>query len=239
MNLLIPDTTDISELQRLETLLPAELHSLVVLTRSTKVNPALIATEKVGKKRFAIQIDLVHWQQLSTNHRDLLFWHEVSRIHNKTVSQFSREKVVMSTGLFFSLVEVISQNILSLSVALVATGLAGYQLYQRNRGERSLREATAADRNAIALAIQFGYSFSQACSSLHAALKILAKRTSQKSLWRKYQVRLRVLEIFAAKPNEPLRQTSLGLGVTTASRKVLNVASNPFTCDTELFDKLQ
>lgn len=199
MNSLISEPIERREIRRLETLLPSELHSHVMLIQATRVNPVLIATEKVDKKRFTIQIDLIHWCQLSTKQRDLLFWHEVARIQNRTTIQFPWELTVISTGLSISLVEVLSQNVLPLTVALVVTGLAGHQLYQRNRGERSLREATIADRNAINLAIQFGYSFAEAYISLHDALKMLAKQTSQKWLWKKYQVRLRVLEILATK----------------------------------------
>jgi len=206
------------ELERLKALLPSKFRLQVAIIRASKVNPTIITTEKVGESRFAIQIDLIYWQQLSNNQRDLLFWHEVSRIQNKTVIGSSWETVVMGTGLFASLIGVGSQNILSLSVALVVTGLAGYQLYQRNRGERSLREATAADQNAINLATQFGYSFSQAYSSLHDALTTLSKQTSQKSLWRKYQVRLRVLSILAAKRKNCLQ-------LSPSKRKVFSLPS--------------
>jgi Protein of unknown function (DUF3318) len=105
---------------------------------------------------------------------------------------------VMGVGLGFAFVEVSSQNVISLAAALVAVALSGHQLYQQNRGERSLREAVAADRRAIQLATESGYSFSDASTSLYSALKLLAK-SAQRSDWQRHQVRLRALEILATK----------------------------------------
>ncbi len=108
----------------------------------------------------------------------------------------------MIAGLSVAWIEILSQNFLSLSFALVATGLAGNQLYQRQYGERSLRAAAKADQTAIALAIQSGYSCSQAHRSLQEALRLLIRKTPQKSLWRRYQVRLSVLD-FATEVGKP------------------------------------
>ena len=165
-----------------------------------------------------MQIDLMRWQELNSDQRDLLFWHEVARIQNRTVA-LQWERTVLIIGLLISLTELLSQNLLSLSVSLAVALLAGYQLYQRNQGERSLREATLADQSALNLAVQFGYSLSQAYSSLHNALKTLSSQTSQKSLWRKYQVRLQVLEICAEKKRLP-RQSVL-IGTVAADEKLL------------------
>jgi hypothetical protein len=227
------------EIQRLEALLPEQLRSRVAVIRAVKPSSAVVATEKVGKGKFAIQIDLIRWHQLNTNQRDLLFWHEVSRIQNKTVTRFSWEMAVMSAGLAVALIELSSQNLLSLSGALVVAALAGNQLYQRNRGERSLKEATTADQNAIDLAIQSGYSVSQACQSLQDALKALAKQTSQKSLWRKYQVRLRVLEMFAEKTRSASQPVALELGVPVVRNKAQALTANNFVYETELLNRLQ
>jgi hypothetical protein len=158
----------------------------------------VITTERTQKHQFAIQIDCIRWQTLQASQQDLLFWHEVARIQSKTVPKFGWEMTVMFVSLGFALLEVSSQNVISLTAALVAIALSGHQLYQRNRGERSLREAVAADHRAIQLATEFGYSFSEASSSLHSALKLLAKSAAQQSNWQKYQVRLRALEILAA-----------------------------------------
>ena len=51
--------------------------------------------------------------------------------------------MLLGTGL--ALMEISAQNVISLSAALVAVGLAAYQFYQQNRGEQSLREAVNAD----------------------------------------------------------------------------------------------
>ena len=224
MNLLVSESVEISEIQRLKALIPSDLRPRVVIVQTVRVNPALVTTEKVSKKQFSIGIDLIRWQQLSVNQRDLLFWHEVSRIQNKNINRFPWELVVVGTGLSVSLIEVVSQNILSLSFALVATVLGGHQLYQRHQGERSLREATAADRNAIRLAVQFDYPFAKACSSLQDALEVLTRQPSQKSLWKKYQVRLRALEIFAEENRKPSRRASLKLENTET--EIQNLTSN-------------
>ncbi len=90
--------TEQSEIQRLKTLLPDELKSQVAIVRTVEVNPLLIRTEKVGKNRSAIQIDLIQWQELNVDQRNLLFWHEVARVQNQTVSRFPWETVVLVSG---------------------------------------------------------------------------------------------------------------------------------------------
>lgn len=189
-------SAEVSELQRLTHLVPIQIRSRVSVVRSTDIHPPLISTERSQKHRFAIQIDCIRWQRLNPNQKDLLFWHEVARIQSKTVPYWGWELPVMGVGLTLALLEISSQNVISLSAALVAVLLAGYQLYQRNRGERSLREAVSADRQAIYLATVSGYSFSEALRSLYTGLKVLAK-SAQQSNWQKYQVRLRALEILA------------------------------------------
>ncbi len=201
--------TEIDEVQRLDGLLPLDWASQMRLSnikivRSPDVNPALITTARIGKQQFAIQVDWVSWGRLPTHQRDLLFWHEVARIQHRTVNHFAWEMPVMIGGLAFSLTEVAAQNIILLVLGLVVAGLAGNQLYQRHRGEQSLREAAAADQQAIALAIQFGYSFRSACNSLYDVLCHLAQETTHKSRWKTYQVRLRALEILASEqPVQP------------------------------------
>ncbi len=198
---LLTDRAETFELQRLTHLLSIEMQSQVSIRRSTEINPSLIATERTKKNRFVIQIDCIRWQKLNANQQDLLFWHEVARIQSKTVPQFGWELPVMGVGLGFSLIEICSQNVISLAAALVAVALAGHQLYQRNRGERSLREATAADRQAIYFATESGYSFSNALTSLYSALRLLAK-SAQQSDWQRYQVRLRALEILVTREKQ-------------------------------------
>jgi Protein of unknown function (DUF3318) len=197
MNSSTSELAEAQELQRLGSRLPAELRSRVIFTRSSQRGSAVIATEKTGRDQFLIEIDWSQWYQLSLNQRDLLLWHEVSQIQTDSIVHFSWEPIVMITSLSVAWIEILSQNFLSLSFALVAIGLAGNQLYQRQRGERSLRTSARADQNAIALAIQFGYSASQAHHSLQEALRVLIRKTPQNARWRRYQVRLSVLDFSA------------------------------------------
>lgn len=196
------------EIDRLNRLLPIEVRSQVSIIQSKEVAPFLIKTSEVNKHQFAIQIDFACWHLLNSNQRDLLIWHEISRIQRRTVSLAAWELPLMGVGLLFALLEISAHNLISLSIALVVTGLAGNQLYQRNRGERSLRAAVAADRQAIDLAVRSGYSFSSAFTSLYDALKLLAKTASEKPKWKKYQVRLRALEILASQRSATLNVKS-------------------------------
>ncbi len=217
---LLPDcSAEIFELQRLNHLLQPDWRSQITIARSTAINPPLIMTEHTKKSRksslnqainqvldqtakhrfamrFVILIDGIRWQKLPVPQQDLLFWHEVARIQAKTVPTGGWELPVMSVGLSLALIEISAQNVISLAAVLVAVALSGHQLYQRHRGERSLREAAAADREAIQLAVQAGYAFSEALTSLYNALKGMAKSAS-KADWQRLQVRLRALEILA------------------------------------------
>jgi hypothetical protein len=201
MNSFASVSDELCETRRLQALLPPEWRSRITIGRSTKANAALISARKIERNQFAIHIDLERWQQFSSDQRDLLFWHEVSRIQAKTITRLTWEPIVMSVGLSVACKELVSQSLLSFSIGLAITGLAGYQLYQRKRGEQSLREATAADQRAIEMAVEAGYSVSEAYSSLHHALRLLARQATRKSRWKTYQVRLRVLEILAANYN--------------------------------------
>jgi len=188
-------SAEVSEIQRLNHLLQIEMKSQILVVQSTVINPPLIAAVRIKNHQFAIQIDFMRWQELAVRQRDLLFWHEVARIHAQTVPQFGWEMPVMIVGIGLALMEISAQNVISLSATLMAVGLAGYQLYQRNRGEQSLREAVNADRRAIHFATEFGYSFSEAAISLYDALKLLARSVQKSGGKRQYQVRLRALEI--------------------------------------------
>jgi hypothetical protein len=76
---------EMSELRRLKGLLPPELQSWVMVEATTEVNPPLLRTEEIGRDEVEIQIDLVKWEQLALDQRNLLFWHEVARIQNDTI----------------------------------------------------------------------------------------------------------------------------------------------------------
>jgi Protein of unknown function (DUF3318) len=187
------------EIQRLTTLLPESVRSQITILATSEIESDLITTQRVNPQDYQIQIDLNRWQSLNTDQCNLLFWHEVARIQGKGIRQSSREMVVMSIGMIALLIELLAQNLLGVVTTLAVTGLAGYQLYQQHCGERSLRATCAADRDAIQLAMHFGYSFPEAYDGLCSALQALTKWKSQKSHRKRYQVRRRVLEILSAK----------------------------------------
>ncbi len=210
MNLPTNCVTKERETQRLTALLPEELRSQVAIFLFKEIDSDLVYTQRLHHRDYSIQIDFNRWQSLNLDQRNLLFWHEVARIQGQGIRSSSREVVVMSMGGVALLVELMAQNLLGVVTTLAVTGLASYQLYQQHQGERALRAVSAADQDAIALAIQFGYSFSDAHNSLCSALQNLAKQTSQKSHRNRYQVRLRVLEIMSAKETSLLNPVSSG-----------------------------
>ncbi|HHP7244059.1 MAG TPA: DUF3318 domain-containing protein, partial [Elainellaceae cyanobacterium] len=63
---------DLSELRRLKTLLPPELKSWVTIEGATSIDPPLVTCEEIGKDQVEIQIDLVKWEQLALDQRNLL-----------------------------------------------------------------------------------------------------------------------------------------------------------------------
>lgn len=206
-----------TEIQRLKVLIPSKLRSQVVVARSSRARPKLITSEKLDKQRSAIAIDLIQWEQLPANQRDLLFWHEIARIQNDTVGRFPWEWSVFTAAIGMALTEVAAQNLLFLAIALVVAGLSGNQLYQRNRGERALREATTADQGAIFLALQSGYSFAEATLSLRQAIQQLGRQAVRRAKTQ-YKVRLQVLEIFVASHTAPLRELAPAQGVELFDR---------------------
>ncbi len=192
-----------AEIQRLTALLPEEMRSAAIFPAQRTV-PVLDSSQQTSHPDALIQIDFRCWQSLSLDQRNLLFWHEVARRQAQSVRQSSREVIVMSIGGIAFLTELLSQNLLGVATTLAVTGLAGYQLYQQHYGERALRAIAAADRDAVQFAVQFGYSFQDAYDSLWGALQTLATQKSPRSHWKRYQVRLRVLEMLYANEASPL-----------------------------------
>jgi len=90
---------EMSELRRLRTLLPPELQSWVSVEGTTAVNPPLVTCEEIGKDEVEIQIDMVKWEQLATDQRNLLFWHEIARIQNDTIPRDGWEMAALAIGL--------------------------------------------------------------------------------------------------------------------------------------------
>ncbi len=190
---------EMGELRRLKTLLPPELQSWVLVEGTTEVNPVLIRSEEVGKDEVEIQIDLVKWDQLALDQRNLLFWHEVARIQNDTVPKEGWEMAALAIGLGGAVGELWVQDGLLLLLAVGLCGFSGFRMYQKNNGDKVTREATEADDKAIALATRFGYTLPNAYKSLASALKTLIEMTPSKGQRQRYEARLQALKRSAAK----------------------------------------
>lgn len=189
---------EMSELRRLKSLLPPELQSWVMVEGTTEVNPPLIRSEEIGRDEVEIQIDLVKWEQLALDQRNLLFWHEVARIQNDTIPKDGWEMAALAIGLGGAVGELWVQDALLLLLALVLCGVSGYRLYQKNNGQKTIKEATEADEKAIALATRFGYTLPNAYKSLGSALKTLVEMTPSRRQRQKYEARLSALKKSAA-----------------------------------------
>jgi hypothetical protein len=186
--------SDLSELRRLKTLLPPELKSWVTIEASTSVNPPLVTSEEIGKDQVEIQIDLAKWDQFALDQRNLLFWHEVARIQNDTIPKDGWEMAALAIGLGGAVGELWVQDGLLLILALALCGVSGWRLYQRNNGQKTLREAIEADEKAISLATRFGYTLPNAYKSMGSALKLLIEQTPKKRQRRRYEARLDALK---------------------------------------------
>jgi hypothetical protein len=193
---------EMSELRRLKSLLPPELQSWVTVETTVEVNPPLIRSEELGKDQVEIQIDLVKWERLALDQRNLLFWHEVARVQNDTISRDGWEMAALAIGLGGAVGELWVQDGLLLVLALGLCGISGYRLYARNNSDRHLKEAIDADEKAIALATRFGYTLPNAYKSLGSALKTLTDDTPKKSKRKHYESRLDALKRSATKAKD-------------------------------------
>jgi hypothetical protein len=191
--------SDLSELRRLKTLLPPELKSWVSVEASTAVNPTLITCEEMGKDQVEVQIDLVKWELLALDQRNLLFWHEIGRIQNDTIPRDGWEMAALAIGLGGAVGELWVQDGLLLLLAVALCGVSGYRLYQRNSNEKTIKEAFDADEKAIALATRFGYTLPNAYKSLGSALKVLIEQSPKKRQRKRYEDRLEALKQSAAR----------------------------------------
>jgi len=196
---------EMSEIRRLKNILPPELQSWVTVEKTIEVNPTLIRSEEIGKDQVEIQIDLIRWEQLAIDQRNLLFWHEVARIQNDTIARDGWEMAALAIGLGGAVGELWVQDGLLLLLALSLCGVSGWRLYQKNNGEKSLKEAIDADEKALALATRFGYTLPNAYKSLGSALKTLIEQTSKKQQRAKYEARLQALKRNAAKAKSKVK----------------------------------
>lgn len=209
---------EMSEIRRLKGLLPPELQSWVMVEKSIEVNPPLIRSEEIGKDQIEISIDLTLWEQLALDQRNLLFWHEVARVQNDTIPRDGWEMAALAIGLGGAVGELWVQDGLLLVLALALCGVSGYRLYQKNNGERNLKEAIEADDKAIALATRFGYSLPNAYKSLGSALKTLIEQTPKKRQRAKYEARLQALKRSATKAKARVK----GSRETSRSENIYN-----------------
>jgi hypothetical protein len=199
---------EMSELRRLKTLLPPELQSWVSIEVATAVNPTLITSEEIGRDEVEVQIDMLKWDQLAIDQRNLLFWHEVGRVQADTIPRDGWEMAALAIGLGGAVGELWVQDGLLLILAAGLSGFAGWRLYNKNNGEKVTREAIEADERAIALATRFGYTLPNAYKSLGSALKSLVEQTPKKQPRQRYESRLNALKKSAAKAKERMQQRS-------------------------------
>lgn len=197
---------EMSELRRLRGLLPPELQSWVSVEATTAVNPPLITSEEIGKDEVEVLLDMVKWEQLATDQRNLLFWHEVGRIQNDTIPKDGWEMAALAIGLGGAVGELWVQDGLLLLLALSLCGVSGWRLWQKNNNEKVVQELIDADERAIALATRFGYSLPNAYKSLGSALKALIEQSPKKKLRSKYETRLDALKKSAAKAKAKMKQ---------------------------------
>jgi hypothetical protein len=202
---------EMSELRRLKSLLPPELQSWVTVEGTTEVNPSLIRCEEIGKDQVEIQIDLVKWDALAMDQRNLLFWHEVARVQNDTIPKDGWEMAALAIGLGGAVGELWVQDGLLLVLAMALCGVSGWRLYQKNNGDKQIKELLDADEKAIALANRFGYSLPNAYKSLGSALKTLVENTPSKRQRSRYEARLSALKRSANKAKSKSRNEESGL----------------------------
>jgi Protein of unknown function (DUF3318) len=187
------------EIERLKSLIPNELAALIEIELSVERNAQFITTEKIDRHRCQIQINLYNWQSLTVDLQNLLFWHEVAKIRNGSIRSDRSEYMAIAAGLGIASLDISTQNIGMLAAALLISGLAGFRLYQKHRGEQHLLHLTAADRDAIGLAVDYGYDRTTARELLESALKIAIKKAPSR-FWRdRYGARLQVLSLDACR----------------------------------------
>ena len=195
-----------SELQRLNSLLPPENESWVFVEAAAAIDPPLITLEEIGRDEVEIQIDLDEWDNFAIDHRNLLFWHEVGKIQNDTIPRDGWEMAALAIGLGGAIGELWVQDGLLLLLALGLSSFAGYRLYLKNNSEKKLQDAIYADERAIDLACRFGYSVPNAYKSLGGALKELIDKTRKKKKRSFFEDRLDALRKSAEKARSELSQ---------------------------------
>jgi hypothetical protein len=162
-----------TEIRRLQDLLPPELQAWVKVLNADGVRPPMIASEEAGGDEVVILIDMVRWERLAEDQRNLLYWHEVARIQNDAVPKDGWEVAALAIGLGGAVGELWVQNGLLFVLALGICGVAGFQLWRKGTSKKDIRNLIEADQGAIRLAIRNGYPVPAAYKSLGSALKMM------------------------------------------------------------------
>ncbi|MCY7331126.1 MAG: DUF3318 domain-containing protein [Pseudanabaena sp. CAN_BIN31] len=168
-----------TEIRRLQDLLPPELQAWVKVLNADGVRPPLIACEEAGGDEVVILVDMVRWERMAEDQRNLLYWHEVSRIQNDAVPKDGWEVAALAIGLGGAVGELWVQNGLLFVLALGICGVAGFQLWRKGTGKKDIRNLIEADQGAIRLAVRNGYPLPAAYKSLGSALKIMMSDVSK------------------------------------------------------------
>jgi Protein of unknown function (DUF3318) len=187
------------EISRLKKLLPVGWsNEISVLDISGKKNrwskPSIITTTKKTGNAFLIVIDFRRWQYFGEDVRNLLWWHELALIQQHSIKSHQQTVITGAAGLALATSQILSQDVVMLSIGFTIAGMSIFQLYQNRRGERYIRQITQADQGAIAIAKQFGYSTTAASGILHSTFKILAAQSTGQAA-KVYRTRLQVLDI--------------------------------------------
>ncbi len=168
-----------TEIRRLQDLLPPELQAWVKVLNADGVRPPLITCEEAGGDEVVILVDMVRWERLAEDQRNLLYWHEVARIQNDAVPKDGWEVAALAIGLGGAVGELWVQNGLLFVLALGICGVAGFQLWRKGTSKKDIRNLIEADQGAVRLAVRNGYPLPAAYKSLGSALKIMLSDVSK------------------------------------------------------------
>lgn len=195
----LKNTFSRTEIRRLEDLLPPELQAWVKAIPADGIRPKLITCEEAGGDEVVVIIDMLKWERLAQDQRNLLFWHEVARIQNDTIPKDGWEVAALAIGLGGAVGELWVQNGLLFVLALAICGVAGFQLWRRGSTKKDIKTLIEADRGAIKLAVRNGYALPAAYKSLGSALKLLVNEVEGGRQRSNLDKRLEALRSEAAK----------------------------------------
>jgi Protein of unknown function (DUF3318) len=188
------------ELKRLKLSIPEPLQDAIDIELCTRSDRRLIILERIKDRRYQIRISLLAWQSLDIDLRNLLFWHEIARIQAGSIGSDRSEYIAIGVGLGIASIDLFAQNIGLLAASLLVAGLAGFRLYQKHIGERYLQRLTTADRDAIDLAVEFGYDREIAHELMIVAIQTTARKASKATRDRS-AARLQVLSLSGVRSN--------------------------------------